>query len=278
MGNLLLIGKMLWKRIDDVDLFGLAAQLAYFFLLSLFPFLLFLLNLIAYLPIDIQMVMQIIDHYAPQEIMNIIQTNIHQLLKQANGGFLSIGIIGTLWAASNAINAIIKAFNHAYNIGEDRSFIATRFIAIVLTVAMILVIIISLLLPVFGQIIGEYIFAFFGMSESFIQIWETLRWGVSSVVFFIVLLFLYKLAPNKLIYFREAVWGALIGTILWQIVSYGFSMYVSTFANYSVRYGSLGAIIILMIWFYLLGVIIIAGGVINSVISKYKKEKGTFIN
>src|SRR5690606_12405906 len=110
------------------------------------------LNLIAYLPIDIEMVMEIIDHYAPQEIMTIIHTNINHLFTQANGGFLSIGIIGTLWAASNAINAIIKAFNHAYDINEDRSFFKTRLIAIVLTIAMVLVIIVSLLLPVFGQI------------------------------------------------------------------------------------------------------------------------------
>ncbi|WP_156520806.1 YihY/virulence factor BrkB family protein [Oceanobacillus sp. Castelsardo] len=276
MGNLIIMGKQLFKRMDDVDVFGLAAQLAYFFLLSLFPFLLFLLNLVGYLPINVESVMEIIDYYAPDEIMTLIDTNLDQLLGQTNGGLLSIGIIGTLWAASNAINAIMKAFNRAYDIDEDRSFIATRLIAIVLTIAMVLVIIVSLLLPVFGQIIGEYIFAFVGLSDTFLQLWGTLRWVLSSVIFFIVLLFLYKLAPNKHIYFREAIWGTIMGTIAWQIVSYGFSFYVSTFANYSVKYGSLGAIIILMIWFYLLGAIIILGGVINSVISKFKKERGTF--
>ncbi|WP_156291716.1 YihY/virulence factor BrkB family protein [Oceanobacillus salinisoli] len=270
------IGKQLFKRIDDVDVFGLAAQLAYFFLLSLFPFLLFLLNLIGYLPIDQESIMEIISYYAPPEIMTLINTNLDRLLHQNNGGLLSIGIIGTLWAASNAINAIMKAFNRAYDIDENRSFIVTRFIAIVLTIAMILVIVVSLLLPVFGQIIGEYVFSILGLSDGFLNIWDTLRWVVSSVVFFIVLLFLYKLAPNKHIYFREAIWGTIIGTVGWQIVSYGFSYYVSTFANYSVKYGSLGTIIILMIWFYLLGAIIIFGGVVNSVISKYKKEKGTF--
>jgi membrane protein len=277
LDNLIVMGKQLFKRIDHVDVFGLAAQLAYFFLLSLFPFLLFLLNLVGYLPINVDSVMEIIDYYAPDEIMGLIDSNLDQLVSQANGGLLSIGIIGTLWAASNAINAIMKAFNRAYDIDEDRSFLATRLIAIVLTIAMVLVIIVSLLLPVFGQIIGESIFAFIGLSDTFLELWGTLRWVLSSVIFFIVLLFLYKLAPNKHIYFREAIWGTIIGTIAWQIVSYGFSFYVSTFANYSVKYGSLGAIIILMIWFYLLGAIIILGGVINSVISKFKKERGTFI-
>ncbi|WP_145523829.1 YihY/virulence factor BrkB family protein [Virgibacillus sp. SK37] len=276
MDNLIIMSRQLFKRMDDVDVFGLAAQLAYFFLLSLFPFLLFLLNLIGYLPINVESVMEIMDVYAPDEIMTLIESNLDQLLSQANGGLLSIGIIGTLWAASNAINGIMKAFNRAYDIDEDRSFLATRLIAIVLTIAMVLVIIISLLLPVFGQIIGEYIFSFIGLSDSFLQLWGTLRWVLSSVIFFIVLLFLYKLAPNKHIYFRETIWGTIIGTIAWQIVSYGFSFYVRTFANYSVKYGSLGAIIIMMIWFYLLGAIIIIGGIINSVISKFKKERGTF--
>ncbi|RKQ31376.1 YihY/virulence factor BrkB family protein [Oceanobacillus halophilus] len=275
MKKLSLIGKQLFKRIDDVDVFGLAAQLAYFFLLSLFPLLLFLLNLIGYLPIDEKMIFEMIGYYAPQEVVTLINSNIDQLLHQNNGGLLSIGIIGTLWAASNAINAIIKAFNRAYNIGENRSFIVTRLIAIVLTIAMVLVIVVSLLLPVFGRVIGEYIFSFFGL-DGFLNIWETIRWVLSSVIFFIVLLFLYKLAPNKHIYFRDAIWGTVISTVSWQVVSFGFSFYVNTFANYSVNYGSLGTIIILMIWFYLLGIIIILGGVINSVITKYKKETGTY--
>ncbi|WP_085993179.1 YihY/virulence factor BrkB family protein [Oceanobacillus senegalensis] len=273
MGNLIAIGKQLFKRIDDVDAFGLAAQLAYFFLLSLFPFLLFLLNLIGYLPINEGMITDIIDHYAPKEVMTLIHNNLEQLLNQNSGGLLSIGIIGTLWAASNAINAIIKAFNRAYNIDENRSFIVTRLLAVVLTIAMVLVIVVALLLPVFGRIIGENIFAFFGLSENFLNVWETLRWVISTIIFFIVLLFLYKLAPNKHVYFRDAVWGSILGTIAWQVVSFGFSFYVTTFANYSVKYGSLGAIIILMIWFYLFGIIIILGGIVNSLINQYKWGK-----
>ncbi|RKQ14417.1 YihY/virulence factor BrkB family protein [Oceanobacillus bengalensis] len=266
-------GKLLYKRIDDVDIFGLAAQLAYFFLLSLFPFLLFLLNLIGYLPIDSNMVIEFIGNYAPKEIMELINTNINQLLNEQNGGLLSIGIIGTVWAASNAVNAIMKAFNRAYEIEESRSFLVARLIAIVLTIAMVLVIIVSLLLPIFGRIIGEYIFSLFGLSAGFLQVWDAMRWVISTIVFFIVLLALYKLAPNKRIYLKNAVWGAMLGTVLWQIVAYGFSFYVSAIANYSAKYGSLGTVIVLMIWFYLFGLIIIFGGVVNATIRQYKELK-----
>lgn len=273
MKQILELGKYIWKRIDDVDVFSLAAQLAYFFLLSLFPFLIFLMSFIGYLQIDTDMIIEMLRYHAPSQIIELIETNITQLLEERNGGLLSIGIIGTLWAASNAVNAIIKAFNRAYEIEENRSFIVTRLIAVVMTIAMIVVIIVSLLLPIFGRIIGEFVFSIFGLSESFISVWETLRWALSTIIFFIVLLALYKLAPNTRIYLRDAVWGTIVGTVLWQIVAFGFSFYVTRIANYSVNYGSLGTVIVMMIWFYLFGLIIILGGVINAAVTKLRRDK-----
>ncbi|WP_164670035.1 YihY/virulence factor BrkB family protein [Virgibacillus doumboii] len=260
--------KELYQRIMENDLFGKAAQLAYFFLLSLFPFMLFLMTLVGFLPIDDQTIIDFIERYAPGEITELINQNVTDLVNERNGQLLSIGIIGTLWSASNAINAIIQGFNEAYEVDEDRSFIVSRLIAIVLTIAMFFVIIMAFLLPIFGKTVGEYIFSFFGLSAGFLDVWEMLRWVVSSVVFFIVLLALYKLAPNKRIYFRNAVWGALFATIGWQLVSLAFSFYVNSIGNYSATYGSLGTVIILMIWFYLSGVIIMIGGMINALVRK----------
>ncbi|GGK03950.1 putative ribonuclease-like protein YfkH [Lentibacillus kapialis] len=258
-------GKKLFHRITDDDIFGLGAQLAYFLLLSLFPFLLFLMTLLGYVPIDSQNVTEFIQRYAPGEISQLINENISELVNNQNGSLLSVGVIGTLWAASNGVNAIMKGFNRSYEVGEDRSFIVMRLIAIVLTIAMVLVICMAFLLPVFGKMIGEYIFAFFGLSESFLNVWDTLRWIVSSAVIFIVLLALYKMAPNKRIYFKNVVWGALFATIGWQLVSLAFSFYVNSMGNYSATYGSLGTVIVLMIWFYLTGVIIMIGGTINAI-------------
>ncbi|WP_373895361.1 YihY/virulence factor BrkB family protein [Virgibacillus natechei] len=260
--------KNVYQRIMNDDIMGLAAQLAYFFLLSLFPFLLFLLTLVGYLPIEEQRVIEAITNYAPAQITDLINTNISQLINQQNGGLLSIGIIGTLWAASNAINAITKALNKAYEVEEDRMFIVSRLIAIVLTIAMIIVICTAFLLPVFGQVIGEYIFSLFGLSEGFLTVWEAIRWLVSSLIFFVVFVALYKMAPNIKVYFRNVIWGALFSTISWQLVSLGFSYYVNNMGNYSATYGSLGAVIVLMIWLYISGIIIMTGGVINAVIRK----------
>ncbi|SFB16474.1 membrane protein [Lentibacillus halodurans] len=258
--------KKLFQRIMEGDIFGLGAQLAYFLLLSLFPFLLFLMTLVGYLPLETQNITNFIEQYAPGEISRLINENVTELVNNQNRSLLSIGIIGTLWAASNGINAIMRGFNRAYEVEEDRSFIVVRLIAIILTIAMILVICMAFLLPVFGKMIGEYVFTFFGASESFLNIWDTMRWLISSTVIFIVLVALYKMAPNKRIYFKNVVWGALFATIGWQLASMVFSFYVNSMANYSATYGSLGTVIVLMIWFYLSGIIIMIGGVINAIL------------
>lgn len=265
--------KQLMKQIGDADVFGLSAQLAYFFLLSLFPFLLFLITLLGHFPIDEDMLMNFIATYAPADITNLISTNISQIINSQNSGLLSIGIIGTLWSASNGVNAITKSFNKAYEVEEDRSFLVSRLIAIALTIAMVLVIIVALLLPIFGEKIGVYVFSIINMSDRFLELWTMLRWVISSAVFFIVLIALYSLAPNIRIKIKYVIWGAVFATIGWQLVSLGFSYYVNTLGNYSATYGSLGTVIILMIWFYISGIIINTGGVINALHLKRARAK-----
>ena len=264
--------KELFKRINDADVFGLSAQLAYFFLLSLFPFLLFLATLLGYLPIQSDAALDFLNDYLPGEVSSMVERNFNSLLNNQSGGLLSIGIIGTLWSASNGVNALTKAFNKAYKVGENRSFFKGRIIAMGLTIALILTIAVALLLPVFGRAIGTYVFSFINLSDDFLQIWNTLRWIISSSMFFIVLFVLYILAPNTKVKLKEAVWGALFATISWQVVSLGFSYYVSTLGNFSATYGSLGTVIVLMLWFYMTGIIIITGGVINAVLKKTRLE------
>ena len=275
MQKIIEYSKRLVKGIGDADVLGLAAQLSYFLLLSLFPFLLFVVTLVGYLPLNEISVVDFISDYMPTEIASFINTNVSQLLSQQNGGLLSISIVGTLWSASNGLNAITKALNKAYRVEDTRFFLISRLIAVAMTIAMVLVIIISLLLPIFGEMIGIYLFSFVGLSDEFVPIWNSLRWVVSSAAIFLVLLALYIFIPNVKVRLREVLWGALFATIGWQLISLAFSYYVNTLGNYSATYGSLGTVIILMIWFYISGIIIITGGVINAVNKKDKliKEK-----
>ncbi|MCY8858592.1 YihY family inner membrane protein [Bacillus atrophaeus] len=248
-----------------------SAELAYFFLLSLFPFMIFILTLAAYLPLTSDDVLGVVDQYAPDGAMSLIQSITEQTLNNRNGGLLSFGIIAALWSASNGMNAIVRAFNHAYEVEENRSFIIVRLTSIFLTIGMVFTILVALLLPVFGKQIGLLTAEFVGASDMFLAVWAAVRWGISPLILLIVFSALYLFAPNKKLSLRFVFPGALFATIGWIAVSTLFSFYVSTYANYSATYGSIGGIIVLMIWFYLSGILIILGGEINALLHKRKK-------
>ncbi|THE13489.1 YihY/virulence factor BrkB family protein [Bacillus timonensis] len=266
--------KELILRYKEDEVGGLSAELAYFFLLSLFPFLIFLVTLIGYLPISQIDVLEFVAQYAPEGTVSMIEENLNYIVGSQKGGLLSIGIIGTLWSSSNGINAVVRAFNKAYDVKETRNFFFTRGISILLTFGMIFVIIVALLLPVFGKQIGIFIFSSFGLSDEFLDIWNGIRWIVSAAILFIVFTFLYWVAPNRPLKIKEIISGAFFATFGWMFVSLAFSYYVNSFGHYSTTYGSLGAIIVLMIWFYLSAMIIIIGGEINAILNCHRIRDG----
>ena len=193
----------LYKRIEDHDALGYSAGLAYFFLLSLFPLLITMFSLVPYLPIESKHIFTFIEDFAPGETATFIQKNLETIFAKHNGGLLSFGVIATLWAASNGMNGIIRAVNRAYEIEENRPFIFVRGMSVLFTIVMIFVFVIALLLPVFGQNIGVFLFSIFDLADEFIQIWNTLRWGVSSIILIIVFSAIYILTQTgKFVVYR----------------------------------------------------------------------------
>jgi membrane protein len=265
MMNLTFIREMV-KRFREDEVSRLSAELAYFFLLSLFPFLIFLFTLMAYLPIEHEDVLSVVRQYAPKEAMDLIEANIHYVMNHQNGKLLSFGIIGAVWSASNGIGAIVRAFNRAYDVQESRSFIVARGVSPFLTFGMMLVIVVALVLPVFGKTIGLFLSSMLGISGIFLMIWSAFRWIVSFLILFGVFTSLYYFAPNKQLHYKQVMAGAMFATIGWIVTSLAFSYYVESFSSYTSMYGSLGGIIILMIWFYLSGMIIVLGGELNAVL------------
>jgi membrane protein len=261
---------LLIKKIQYNDVPGLAAQLAYFFLLSLFPMLIFLVTLLPFTPITQQDIFRLVKDFAPPETYALIHDTLGEIMASRSGGLLSIGFIATLWSASNGMNALIKSLNRAYEVDEKRSFFVARSLSVVLTVALIFVFLLALLLPVFGKQIGLFIFSFLGLSGEFLKIWGIIRWTLTPVILFLIFLTIYYLAPNIRIRCIRAVPGAVFATAGWIIVSLGFSYYVSNFGNYTATYGSITGIIILMLWFYFSAIIIMVGGEINSYFTKKK--------
>ncbi|WHZ04166.1 YihY/virulence factor BrkB family protein [Neobacillus sp. YX16] len=263
--------RLLWHRIEEDDIPGLSAQLAYFFLLSLFPLLIFIFTLLPYLPIQHHDILGGIADFAPPQTMELIEKNVNYVMNNRNGSLLSFGVIGTIWSASNGIHALVRAFNKAYNVKESRSFIVSRAMAIVLTIGMIFVFIVAVLLPIFGREIGIFLFSYLGFKLEFLRIWEMLRLVISGIILFLIFTGLYWIAPNVKLRCRSAFPGAGFATVGWILSSYALSFYVSKFNNFSLTYGSIGAIIVLLIWLYISGFIIIIGGEINAFYSEKNK-------
>ncbi|MGM7703348.1 YihY/virulence factor BrkB family protein [Pseudalkalibacillus sp. Hm43] len=265
--------KIFWKelieRIKEDEVTDLSAQLAYYFLLSLFPFLIVAITIVTAI-IDESQLYTMLDRYAPQEIMNVIQENTDVIGSQG-GAILSLGIIGTLWTASNGMNAVIRALNKAYDVDESRNFIVARAVAILLTLGMLLIIFVAMALPVFGELIGN-LFFYIGIPNAE-ETWGILRWVLSTVIIAIVITIIYMVAPNKKLILRNVWVGAVVATIGWQLVSLAFSFYVNNMNDYSATYGSLGGVIVLMLWFYVSGLMLIIGGEVNATFKSL--EEGT---
>ena len=256
--------KHLYEKIKEDEITGLAAQLAYYFLLSIFPLLIFTITLLPYFPVTTQDIISMLEAYVPSESVKLLESSLSTVMENRNGGLLSFGILATIWSASNGINAIIRALNHAYDVEESRSFIVSRALALVLTVAMIIVVVVSLLLPIFGKMILGVVFDFLGFEPSFM--YTLLRWTISIAVTTFVFTMLYWLGPDVKLPIKWAWPGALFSSIGWALSSLAFSFYVNSFANFSSTYGSLGGLIVLMLWFYISGLVIIVGGEINAVL------------
>ncbi|RIU88338.1 YihY/virulence factor BrkB family protein [Oceanobacillus picturae] len=246
---------------DNVPI--LSAAQAYYYFLSIFPLIVVCFALIPYFNINPQDAVTFIGNVLPSEIASVFEENIVSLVDTQRGGLLTVGIIGALWSSSAGINAFIKSTNEAYHVEETRNFLVVRLISLGLTLGMIVTLVIAILVPVFGDVILSFVSSIVGFSGTMEIILQISRWAVSLLAITGFLLILYRFAPNKRIPFKYIFPGALTASILWLLISLGFSFYVSNFSNYSATYGSLGGIIVLMIWFFLTGMVLMIGAVVN---------------
>lgn len=274
--------KELWKRINDVDVTGLGAQLAFFFLLSIFPLLIFLITLLPYLNIAEDQIYQFMANVVPGEIYLLIEETLNEILTQENRSLLSFGLIATIWSASLGMNALIKSLNRSYNVEENRPILIARGMSIITTVLMIFILLIALVLPIFGRQIGIFIFSFFGLEAGFLETWNTLRFTIPPLIIFVVAAVIYWAAPNVKLDFKSVLAGAAFTSIGWLAVSFGFSIYINNFANYSATYGGIGGVIMLMLWLYVSAILLMVGGQVNAVmqsrrdiIKRLNKNTGT---
>lgn len=260
--------KRVLRAIQDDDVFGRAAQLSYYFLLALFPLLLFLVSLLGYFAqagSDLRNgLLNYLAAVMPGAAVTLVHTTLEEISNSAGGGKLSFGLLAALWAASNGMGAISDTLNSAYNVKETRSWWKVRLISVLLTVSLSILIVTALVIILYGGTIGEAVAGRFGFGHVFTTLWKILQWPIALLFVLATFNLIYNFAPNiRRSQRRFFTLGALVGVALWLLVSFGFRIYLHYFNSYSVTYGSLGALIILMLWFYFTGVAILIGGEIN---------------
>jgi len=266
-------------RAEEDEILGRAAQLSYYFLLSLFPLLLFLITLFGYVAGASSYLREKLITYLgsvmPAAALQLVVATIDQVTEDRGGGKLWFGLLAALWAASSGISALSQALNAAYDVPETRPWWKVRLISIGLTIAIALLIICALLLVLYGGQLGSFLAASIQEGYAFTVAWKILQWPISLTFVFIAFSLIYQLGPNLSAKRRgrrlarsdfRRRWfspGVLIAIALWMLVSLGFRLYLHFFNSYSATYGSLGALIILMLWFYLTAAAILLGGEIN---------------
>ena len=256
--------KNLYLRFRDDEVPALGAQLAYYLVLSFFPFLIFLLTLSNYLPFDGKEILAGLAKFLPAESYNLTAGIIRHAAGARSGTFLSFGMAATVWVASNGVLALIRGVNKAYDMRETRPFWKVRGISILFTIALALSIILAFAMLVFGRMIGEFIFSIMGISAVFAFAWNIFRYLITLALLMLVFVSLYLTMPNRRLSIKQVMPGSVFSSLGWVLASMLFSYYVNNFRNYSIMYGSIGGIIILLVWLYLSSVIILLGGEINA--------------
>jgi membrane protein len=254
------------KDASEDDCLGLAAQLAYYLFLALFPAVLFLLALTSLLPVAgfIDDVIGALRPVAPAEVLAFLDDQLHRVANSDGGGILTIGILGALWSSSAAVVAIIGSLNRAYDIEEGRPWWKVRVVAIGLTVALALMVLLSFGLILAGPRVAEYLAASAGLGSVFEWTWKILQWPLAFLLVSTAIGLVYYYAPDA---DQDWVWitpGAVVATVLWVLVSLAFKFYVTNFTDYNAAYGAVGAVIVLLLWFYISGLAILVGAELNA--------------
>ena len=252
-----------WRAIYKHNCLGKAAELAFYFLLALFPLLIFLLNLISFMPGVQATILFWLSRLMPPDATRIVETWVQNVFANRSGGLISFGLIFSLWAASNGVGALIAALNSAYEVEEGRPFWKAHLVALGLTIALCLLVIGGALLIAFGDPLARGLADLVSYQRTIGQIWLVIRYLMGLAMLTIGMAVIYIFAPNVRQRWTWIAPGALFAVLTFVTASYLFSLYIRYAPSYNATYGSLGAVIVLMLWLYLMGLIMYIGGEIN---------------
>jgi len=261
------LANRLWYQSQKDEVFGRAAQLSYYVLLALFPALIVLTAAMGLLSVERYMpeLMTYLRTVLPEDVLSMVERFLQQVADGSGANILSLGGLGALWASSSGVTAIMEALNVVYDVKEDsRPFWQVRLTAILLTIGLAGFVILSLTLVLYGQTIGSWIAGLVGLGEAFTWLWNLLRWPVIVGLMLLVVGVVYYVCPDIRQEWRWITPGSVFAVGMWVVVTLGFKLYVDNFSDYNKVYGSIAGVIVLMLWLYWSGMVLLIGGEINA--------------
>ena len=270
------LARRVWRELRDDEVTERAAALSYYFLFALFPTLLFLTALLGFLPVSglQDRLMVYARDVLPPDAASTIERTVTEVLRVRRSGLVSIGLLVTLWASSNGMLSLMTTMNVVYDVKERRPWWKRRLLAIILTLALAVFIVLALVLLVFGPLIGAAVARWFGLGDLFTRVWNVVNVPIAVVFALIGIQLIYYLAPAGPRRWKWVTPGATLALGAWLVMSFALRIYVARFANYSATYGSIGGVILLMLWLYLTSVVFLIGAEIDSEIEKAARGEG----
>jgi membrane protein len=264
------------SEVNNDEIFDRAAALSYYFIFALFPSLLFLTALLGALPLPDLMdrLMAYLETALPGDAASMVGKTLAEIQRGSHGGLLSVGAVTALWAASSGMLSLMTALDVVYDVEDPQPWWRRRLAAIGLTIVFSLLMLGATVLLVFGGTIGGVISRAVGLGDVGQLAWNVLQWPVA--VFFVLLsvALLYHLAPAVQQRWYWVTPGSLVAVVAWVAMSVVLRFYVGHFANYNAMYGSIGGVILLMLWLYLTGIALLVGAETNSEIENAGAERG----
>lgn len=265
--------------INEDNLIGRAAELAFNLVLAVFPLFIFLLSLLGLFAAQAVVLREnlftYINDVLPPAAAQVIGHTLQEVMRNASNGKVTFGIVLTIWFASGGMNSMMSALNGVYEVKERRSFVKVRVISFVLTIAISLLIILALIAILSGGHLADLAGGYYGLHKAVVMFWTVAQWIVAIAFITFSFSLIYYFAPDL----EEQHWywitpGSLFGVVLWIAASFGFRAYLHFFNSYSRTYGSLGAVMILLMWLYVTGIAFLIGGEINAQIEHAAARRG----
>jgi len=262
--------KELADRYAEHSVSAYSAQMAFFLMLSIFPFFIFLFTVLGKLSINSDVLITILETFFPKEVHQLTIDFIENNIVVEGNSLVSISILGIIWSASKGVRALMVSLNKAYEIKETRSFLIIKALDMIYTMLIVVVILLLLTLPNIGADVFRFIGRYIDINWEVVETFNLVKRILIPSTLTLLMGLIYMYVPNLKLKIKDVIWGTVFSIFGWAILSYFFTIFINEFANYKVVYGSLATVIILMFWLYFSSILLIIGGEINSIVKEKK--------